>query len=331
MAEIVGGICVSHAPGWLGWPDAPPAEQRASMARFTQEVVDYLDEIRPDVIIAVLDDHFENLYRNLMPTFGIGIANAHAGPADYWLEALGLKEKIAVPSDPVLARELLAHLLSDGFDIARMGAIEYGNNLIVPWHFICPGNDIPVIPVFVNVFTPPLPTVARAFALGEALSRAVRKSAFGGRVAFAGTGGLSHWPPVWMEQSDGEDAFLERMRRFQTDGRPILEADPNLMVDLAAYEIEMARTSNQPLVNAQWDRDFLAALGRGDTEAVKAYAYDDVEREAGHGGHEILNWAAVMGAMGGRPARIVGYEAVTEWICGMAFATYPTANTDQEG
>jgi 2,3-dihydroxyphenylpropionate 1,2-dioxygenase len=37
----------------------------------------------------------------------------------------------------------------------------------------------------------------------------------------------------------------------------------------------------------------------------------------------VLNWAALMGAMNGRPAEIVGYEAVTEWICGMAFATYP--------
>lgn len=324
MAEVVGGICLSHAPGWLGWPDAPPAEQRASIAGFTQEIVDYLDDIRPDVIVAILDDHFENLYRNLMPTFAIGIAKAHAGPADYWLEALGLKEKMAIPSDPDLAGELLANLLGDGFDMARMGPIEYGNNLIVPWHFIRPGNDLSVVPVFVNVFSPPLPTVARAYALGEALAKAVRASKSGKRIAFVATGGLSHWPPVWMEQLQS-DPFLERMRRFQTEGRPILETDPNLMVDLAAYEIEMARTAKRPLVNAEWDRRFLEALGRGDIEAVKAYGYDEVEREGGHGGHEILNWAAVMGAMGGRPARIVGYEPVTEWICGMAYVTYPNA------
>jgi 2,3-dihydroxyphenylpropionate 1,2-dioxygenase len=323
MAEIVGAVCASHAPGWLGWPDAPPAEQRASIAGFTQEIVDYLDQIRPDIIVAILDDHFENLYRNLMPTFAIGIAETHAGPANYWLEALGLKEKLAVQSDPDLAKELLVHLLGSGFDIARMGPIEYGNNLIVPWHFICPANDLPVVPVFVNVFSPPLPSVARAYALGEALAKAVRASKSDKRVAFLATGGLSHWPPVWMEQFEESDPFLDRMRRYQTEGRPILEADPNLMVDLAAYEIEMARTANRPLVNAEWDRRFLDALGRGDTEAVKAYGYDEVEREGGHGGHEILNWAAVMGAMGGQPARIVGYEPVTEWICGMAYATYP--------
>ncbi|HEX4506944.1 MAG TPA: extradiol dioxygenase [Alphaproteobacteria bacterium] len=325
MAEIVGGISVSHAPGWLGWPDAPPAVQRASIAAFTQEIVDYLDEIRPDVIVAILDDHFENLYRNLMPTFAIGIADAHAGPADYWLGALGLKEKLNIPSDPELARELLGHLLGNGFDIARMGPIEYGNNLIVPWHFIRLRNDLPVVPIFINVFSPPLPSVARAYALGEALAKAVRANTSDKRVAFLATGGLSHWPPVWMEHTEESDPFLDRMRRFQTEGRPILEADPNLMVDLAAYEIEMARTANRPLVNAEWDRRFLDALGRGDVQAVKAYGYDEVEREAGHGGHEILNWAAVMGAMGGRPAKIVGYEPVTEWICGMAYATYPTA------
>jgi len=30
----------------------------------------------------------------------------------------------------------------------------------------------------------------------------------------------------------------------------------------------------------------------------------------------------MMGAIGGQPARVLNYEPVIEWICGMGFAVY---------
>jgi 2,3-dihydroxyphenylpropionate 1,2-dioxygenase len=323
MAQVVGGLCVSHAPGWLGWPEAPPLEQRNAVANAAKRVAQYIDDIRPQVIIAILDDHFENHYRSLMPTFSIGIADNNSGPADYWLEALRLKEKQTVPGMPELANSILTHMIHSGFDLARLGAVEYGNNLAVPWQYLRPQNDLPIIPVFINVFSPPLTPVSRAYQFGEALRRAVEAAPQSQRVAFMATGGLSHWPPFWMEHHREQPEFLERMRRYQEEGRPVLDKDPNLMVDLGAFEIAMARTSNRPLVNTQWDRDFLAALGKGDINYMRNLTYAGVEANGGHGGHEILNWVAVMGAMKGQPAEIVGYEAVIEWICGMAFAVYP--------
>jgi 2,3-dihydroxyphenylpropionate 1,2-dioxygenase len=53
-------------------------------------------------------------------------------------------------------------------------------------------------------------------------------------------------------------------------------------------------------------------------------SFEDIEQGGGHGGHEILNWMGVMGAMGGAPAHIIGYEAVMEWICGMGYIAYDT-------
>ena len=49
---------------------------------------------------------------------------------------------------------------------------------------------------------------------------------------------------------------------------------------------------------------------------------DEIEKGGGHGGHEILNWMAVMGAMGGAPAEVIAYEPVMEWICGMGYIAY---------
>ena len=322
MTKVVAGISMSHAPLMLGDPDAPEPGMRSRMAAAVKKTADYLDSAQPDVMIAILDDHFENHYRNLMPIFSIGVAPKHAGPADYWLEALKLERKEDIRSDERLAEFMLGRMVSAGFDVARMGSIEYGNNLMVPLKLIRPQNDIPIVPVFINVFSPPVASMARAYAFGEAVRAAVDAAPGNARVAFLATGGLSHWPPVWGPESPQSDVFLTRMKRFQSEGRKVLVEDPKLLTDLAVYEIEMARTSTRPLVNEKWDRRFLDALARGDQRYVCGLSMEEIEAEAGNGGPEVLNWAALMGAMGGRPARVLDYEPVIEWICGMGFAVY---------
>jgi 2,3-dihydroxyphenylpropionate 1,2-dioxygenase len=328
MGNVVGAISMSHAPGATGWPDAPQKSMKQRLDAAHARLAHYLAEVRPDVIIAFLDDHFENLFRSLMPTFAIGIAPSHSGPADHMIKALLLDKKETLPGEPALAQSLLQELVRAGFDVARMGEVEYGNNLMVPLKLIRPQFDIPVVPIFINVFSPPLTSTARAYAFGASVRAIVDKLSCERRIAFLATGGLSHWPPIWLETSPEDDAFLQRMKRYQTEGRAVLKDDPDLYTDLARYEIEMAAKNQfplncqHPLVNADWDREFLSALGRGDIEYMRALTYDEVEAKGGHGAHEILNWIAVMGAMGGAPARIVAYEPVIEWICGMGYALY---------
>lgn len=321
MDEVVCGIGMSHAPGILGWPDAPAQPVRERIAAAVETLRTYLAEAAPDVLVAFLDDHFDNHFRNLMPVFALGVADSHSGPGEHYLEMLRLDEVSEVPSDAALAEDLLRGLVQSGFDAARMGRIEYGNNLMVPLHLIRPEMDIPIIPVFINVFTPPLTPVARAYELGQRIRHLLAQR--DERVGFIATGGLSHWPPIWNEKSPADDAFLARMKRFQTEGRSALLEDPNLLTDLGAYEVEMAARADQRLVNEEWDREFLQLLEAGDVKAVTSMTYDEVENDAGHGGHEMLNWVALMGAMNGQPAQIIGYEPVEEWICGMAFTVYP--------
>lgn len=328
MAKVVAAISMSHAPGASGWPDAPPPEMKQRLDDAHAEVARYLDAARPDLVIALLDDHFENHFRSLMPTFAIGIADSHAGPAEYMIKALGHHRQEVIPSDPKLGAALLTGLVHAGFDVARMGEIEYGNNLITPFKLIRPQFDLPALPFFTNVFSPPLTTTARAYALGEHMRRLVESYPQDLRIAFLATGGLSHWPPVWTENSPESDAFLQRMRRYQTEGRPVLADDPGIYDDLAKYEIEMAAknqyplNSDHPLVNADWDREVLNAFGRGDVGYFKSLTYDEIQQNGGHGGHEILNWLIVMGAMGGAAARVIAYEPVIEWICGMGYLVY---------
>jgi len=333
MAKVVAGIGISHAPGALGWPDAPSPPVRQRLTQAANLLGRRLDAARPDVIIAFLDDHFENLFRSLMPTVGIGVADSHLGPASQWLEALRLTEQERFPGAPEIAEQLLCALVTGGFDVARMGEIEYGNNLIVPWKLMAPTIEPAIIPVFTNVFSPPVMPYRRAYEFGAGLRSAVESLDENLRVAFLATGGMSHWPPFWNESSPEADAFLARMKAFQTHGKSVLERDPSLLTDLAAYEIEMAErnqwplNSPHPLVNDAWDRTMLEALARGDVEFLCGLRYEDVKRDGGHGGQEILNWIELMGAMKGASATLIDYEAVTEWICGMAYLDYGVVQT----
>src|SRR2546427_12876993 len=132
MTKVVAGISMSHAPLMLGDPDAPEPGMRSRMAAAVKKTADYLDSAQPDVMIAILDDHFENHYRNLMPIFSIGVAPKHAGPADYWLEALELQRKEDIRSDERLAEFILARMVSAGVDGARLGSIGDRHNLVGP-------------------------------------------------------------------------------------------------------------------------------------------------------------------------------------------------------
>ncbi|MFT3732127.1 MAG: extradiol dioxygenase [Hyphomicrobium sp.] len=328
MAKVVTALSMSHAPGVLGWPDAPSKEMKDSIASAHAECARRLKEAKPDVIIAFLDDHFENHFRNLMPTFAVGIFQTHSGPADYMMEALKFDEKVVIDGQPELGEAVLRALISMNFDVARMGEIEYGNNLLVPLKFLTPNFDIPVLPIYTNVFSPPLPSMRRAYDFGAAVRKIVDGLPADLRVAFLATGGLSHWPPVWTEGAPEDDEFLMRMKRYQTEGRQVALEDPSLYSDLAQYEIEMASKMQwplriqHPLVNAHWDREILEAFAKGDVDKLCTMTYEDVEEGGGHGGHEILNWMAVMGAMGGAPAHVIGYEPVVEWICGMGYIAY---------
>jgi len=328
MAQIVTALSMSHAPGVLGWPDAPPEAMKAEIAGFHAQCRRRLEAAKPDVIIAFLDDHFENHFRNLMPAFAVGIARQHTGPADYMMEALKFEKKVVLPGVPELGETLLRGLIAQNFDVARMGEIEYGNNLLVPLSFINPEFDIPVLPVYTNVFSPPLPTMKRAYDFGAAIRKVIDGLPDNTRIALLATGGLSHWPPVWTEGAPEDDEFLQRMKRYQTEGRHVALEDPELYSDLARYEIEMASKmqwplrTQHPLVNAHWDREIMELFAAGDVAALTAMNFDDIEAGGGHGGHEILNWMGVMGAMGGVPAHVVGYEPVMEWICGMGYIAY---------
>lgn len=253
-----------------------------------------------------------------MPSIAIGVADSHVGPADQWMETLRIKEKTIFPGSPKIAEHVLASLVEQGFDVSRAGSTEYGNNLLMPWILMNPGLECPIIPIYINVFTPPLISYNRAYTLGEAVANAIDSLPEDTKVGLLCTGGLSHWPPYWNEmQASPDDEFMNRMKRYQTEGKEYLKTDPRLFVEFDDYEVEMAKkneyplNNHHPLVNEVWDRMFMDKFCSGDSKYMKALTYKEVEDEAGHGGHEVLNWVALLGAMRGHKSRLLVYEPVS--------------------
>ena len=248
--------------GAIGFPETAKPDARERTENATRELGIALEAGMPDVIFAFLDDHFENFYRNLMPTLAIGIADEHVGPADQWMEPLRINKKYHFPGNREVAEHLIDSLVNQGFDCARTGTLEYGNNLMMPWLLMKPElKDVAIVPVFINVFTPPLMKYSRAYALGEACGKAAEALPAETRVAFLATGGLSHWPPYWSPAQAGEfpqDPFLQLMKDYQTRGKVVMKEHPDLFVKFDEYEIEMAKKneyplkSSHPLVNAAW-------------------------------------------------------------------------------
>jgi 2,3-dihydroxyphenylpropionate 1,2-dioxygenase len=262
MGKVIAAVGLSHAPGAIGFPETAKPDARERTEKASRELGIALEEGKPDVIFAFLDDHFENFYRNLMPTIAIGVADEHVGPADQWMEPLHIDNKYHFHGNREVAEHLIHSLVDQGFDCARTGPLEYGNNLLMPWLLMKPDlKDVAIVPVFINVFTPPLMKYSRAYALGEAVRKAAESLPDETRVAFLATGGLSHWPPYWSPTQAGDppaDPFLQLMKDYQTRGKVVLKAHPDLFVKFDEYEVEMAKKneypldSSHPLVNAEW-------------------------------------------------------------------------------
>lgn len=74
-------------------------------------------------------------------------------------------------------------------------------------------------------------------------------------------------------------------------------------------------------IDEEFDRWFLDQLAKGDIEDVLSMPNDELA-EAGNGTGEIRAWVAIHGAMGDKPGNVLNYEAIYEWINGMAVVTY---------
>jgi hypothetical protein len=212
MAQIVSGIACSHVPFMASeenWERLPEPERKNLRAGF-ERARQLLEESRPDVLITYADDHFDRCFYDNLPAFLIGVGDEAAGPAIAGFDLPQVRVPIAVE----LARFILRQGLEGGVDFAFSEELALDHAEMAPMIHLTPRWDIPIIPIVVNAFAPPMPTLKRCFDVGAFIGACVERWPQNQRVAVLGTGGLSHWvgPPETGKINEEFDRwFLDRL------------------------------------------------------------------------------------------------------------------------
>ena len=154
-------------------------------------------------------------------------------------------------------------------------------------------DTIPVIPIFINCVTPPLPAVQRTIDLGTSIGRYFADQ--DRRVLYLASGGLSHTPPT-------------------------LDPDSRLITDEQRAELFRANAERcAAMIDEHWDAVVLQAF-EGSREDVLETVTDQFLIDGGSGAHEVRNWLAAWAADSCRPMNTIAYEPIPGWFTGMGVA-----------
>jgi hypothetical protein len=161
---------------------------------------------------------------------------------------------------------LAAHIhktgIEDGFDLALSQEFSVDHAFTVPYHFLGAGSPLAIVPIFVHCFSSTLPLAARALALGQSVGRAIRTLPGDLRVAVLASGSFS----------------------LEIGGPKIPPADRSGVPDRA------------------WVDKIVAHLRTGSIRTLIDEATPLQLLRAGNAGGELLNWIAMLGAIGEGPA-----------------------------
>jgi 2,3-dihydroxyphenylpropionate 1,2-dioxygenase len=245
----------------------------------------------PEVVFVFGSDHYEGQVLRSMPAFMVGQA------AEAVADRGGYPGPLNVPGDLALA--CAEHLIDAEFDIATSYAMQVDHGFSNVLHQVLGSIDAyPVVPIFINALIHPRPTFRRCRMFGEAVGRFA--ATLGKRVAFLGSGGLSHetgevFPQIHEARDEPTRDFLihgglkgaisrEQWRRNLDAGLEIVNG------------LLMQRTPGVGNVQTDWDESFLATLASQDLGAFDSWNDRDVYRSAGNGAGEVREWIAALAA-----------------------------------
>lgn len=278
--------CVPHVPFLV----LQEREANGSFWEAYERQAERLRAFDPDVVFVFGADHYSAQHLRLMPPFAIGMRAEAIGDDG------GFPGPLDVPMDTAL--RCTEHLIDNEFDVATSYAMEVDHGFSnVIHHFLGAVDAWPVVPVFINSLCHPRPTFRRCRKFGEAIGTFA--AGLGGRVAFLGSGGLSHDTGDIFPQFDS--APSESVRDYIVHGGRKGELTRERWLDdlhgglQVVNQMLLDRVPGVGSVSESWDRRFLDTFV-GDLAAFDSWSDEAVTREGGNSAGEVRQWIAAAAA-----------------------------------
>lgn len=277
MADLVFVTGLSHAPGLTGWLDQAPEHEQKSLTDGFTKLGDMLRATKPDVIIGIANDHVLNMPLDDLHDFCVGTADSWAGPSEWFRDWVNVKP-YTVAGNAAVAKAVFDGLSSRGHDVTQKTDLHFDDNWSVPLLYLTPDYDIPLVPIHMNCVVPPVPTPETCYAVGKAVAEIVKNDLPDGmRVAFMGTGGLSHDPggPKYFDVDEEFDRWFlalmeegdpEKVLRECTVEKMVAAGDggtTELLAWIAAMGVVGGAVGNRPAHTVCYEPSVALRCGMG--------------------------------------------------------------------
>jgi hypothetical protein len=190
----------------------------------------------------------------------------------------GLTSFEGIPVSEELGRHLYLCGLDNGFDLTLSEEFGVDHSITVPLEMLNPAMERPIVPFWINGIAPPLPLARRVFAAGQMVRAAIDALPGHARVGIIASGAISG----------------------DIGGPHALPGGPGGPPDAA------------------WIQFAVECMRHGTIDDLLNAATRERLRQAGNVAGEVLNWIALLGAVGDRTPRhiephMTGGNAFAAW------------------
>jgi protocatechuate 4,5-dioxygenase beta chain len=219
MAHIVAVVASTHNPRIFWNRDQADKDDMAALYATFGELREMLAKAKPDVIVAMGNDHLDNFFFDYLPTFTVGTGPVVEGPFWYETEIMNLPSYRA-NVEQRFAQHVLRTGIEQGVQFSQAHDLHIDHAFTLPLSFVRPEADLPVVPIMTNVFGYPIPSSPRWFELGEFLRRTVEAWPGNERVALVVSFNMTvevGGPKMGSYNFDWMKATLELMKAGKLD------------------------------------------------------------------------------------------------------------------
>jgi 2,3-dihydroxyphenylpropionate 1,2-dioxygenase len=154
MSSVIGGAMLPHAPQFFTMPDTEDKKVVEHVREVAAEIGKKLRALEPDLWIIFSNDHAEQFFHTTAPPFTVHVGGEASG------DFAGRKFHWKIPSE--IGFEIVRQLYRQNFDPAFTSTAKIDYAIGIPLTHL--GHTGPVLPIYVNAYLPPQPTMERCYA-----------------------------------------------------------------------------------------------------------------------------------------------------------------------